>query len=743
MFEVIRPLSVVKNSSEADLKSPWFRVLPFSPPYHSNNMDPVSPEKGQLRQLPRVGASTEEIKEIVRNLNAPPFSMNLTLYSFDEKSQLELLELLNSILAELDSKHKLDIREEAQDATALRITEFLKVLNFPSNFDIKFQQSLVMGDKKVIYPILYYILSSFPQMKQRAYLAKYLVSIYVPEEFTMDEDMQLIYQEYKELQSQFQGYHQELEQLRAQSLPNTDLKKEIDQLENEKGQLLSRIAKYKQKFSGNAEFKELLDATSMLRKEQEEEARLVEKIHEQEQQVEWFSGSLLSAQQRLINIKKAVSTDTTAQDMLNLLKADVKKNREFCNERIGRELSEKIKRYEQMEQLISEPHVSQQDIDQLQNDVKLLQRETQMLEEKAKTAQNPTQDKLAIYKQQAAMASKKKEKTMETLAQLETDASKLEKRMSVKEEEYEKARGGNKFMGRDEFQKYAQSLRSKTNTFKQMKSQLAAIRSEVAILDRTEKLLRQKNKVLEDAVRNMERKQGIEGYTSIQSGVEEVSKMQQEINMKKGATLEEMSRTVEQLVQMKEQKKAQLAPLIQERKTLYARYQEVSTEYEGKKAAYERANAYVETERQRLEEETKRLVEETTVLESKYHLLNAKMQVHDALLQRATNEQAFQTGERRLSAGAKSIKDLYQTRMTEQAAISNEMRKNQKIIKETSEVNSRQVKLFSDLRKLLMLKSQLVKMDVHATGVARNMLRGRDLGGEVGVGGVNRLVLGD
>jgi intraflagellar transport protein 81 len=136
-------------------------------------------------------------------------------------------------------------------------------------------------------------------------------------------------------------------------------------------------------------------------------------------------------------------------------------------------------------------------------------------------------------------------------------------------------------------------------------------------------------------------------------------------------------------------------------------------------------------------------MEETTALESKYHLLNCKMQVHDAMLQRAANELAFQSGERRLTAGAKSIKDLYQTRMTDQTAVSNEMRKNQKIIKETSEVNSRQVKLFTDLRRLLALKSHLVKQAAQTTGVGRDMLRGRDLGGEGGVGGVNRLVIGD
>ena len=107
-------------------------------------------------------STTEDIKEIVQCLNSPPFNKGLALVSFDEMSPLELLELLNEVFTHLDPKHKVDIRSEPQDQTAERMIEMLKVLNFPSNFDIVFQQCLVGGDRKVIYPILHYILSWLP-----------------------------------------------------------------------------------------------------------------------------------------------------------------------------------------------------------------------------------------------------------------------------------------------------------------------------------------------------------------------------------------------------------------------------------------------------------------------------------------------------------------------------------------------------------------------------------------------------
>ena len=64
--------------------------------------------------------------------------------------------------------------------------------------------------------------------------------------------------------------------------PN-ELKKQISQMEQERTQLLQKINIFKNKNTDKPEFQALLEVTNMLRKEQEEEARLSEKVHIQRQ----------------------------------------------------------------------------------------------------------------------------------------------------------------------------------------------------------------------------------------------------------------------------------------------------------------------------------------------------------------------------------------------------------------------------------------------------------------------------
>ena len=51
--------------------------------------------------------------------------------TFDEKSPQELLQILNDVLAELDSAHERDVRDEVPEVTGPRIINFLAVLKFP------------------------------------------------------------------------------------------------------------------------------------------------------------------------------------------------------------------------------------------------------------------------------------------------------------------------------------------------------------------------------------------------------------------------------------------------------------------------------------------------------------------------------------------------------------------------------------------------------------------------------------
>lgn len=176
----------------------------------------------------------------------------------------------------------------------------------------------------------------------------------------------------------------------------TELKKEITQLEQEKEQLLTKINLFKNK-GNNADFQLLLEATSKLRKEQEQDARLNDKERELTQNIEMLEHQLLSIRQQLMNSQKANRENLTPEQMLNNLKTETRQNREMCNEVIGRELNDKKERLQRIEMLLQEPMTSQAELERLTSDTKRLQREVNDLE--LKLQQNtPANDNLAVYK---------------------------------------------------------------------------------------------------------------------------------------------------------------------------------------------------------------------------------------------------------------------------------------------------------------------------------------------------------
>ena len=56
-------------------------------------------------------------------------------------------------------------------------------------FRTKFRQGLVQGDKHIIYPVLEYLLEKLPDLKKRAYVARYLVKLEVPGDILVDAEV--------------------------------------------------------------------------------------------------------------------------------------------------------------------------------------------------------------------------------------------------------------------------------------------------------------------------------------------------------------------------------------------------------------------------------------------------------------------------------------------------------------------------------------------------------------------------
>lgn len=189
--------------------------------------------------------------------------------------------------------------------------------------------------------------------------------------------------------------HQNLEKMRAEAQGPKYLKKEIQISENEIKNLNERIQIMKNKVQGKREFQPLFEATSNLRREQEEEAILSEKIREARNLIEFNEQQTMMAQQRVFDMEKTNSKDVTANQMLDFLKKDVARNRSMLQYQLSAELNEKHKKAMEMAQTLNEPSLSHKELEVLQSEIMNIQRENKEMESRVSKG-NPNDDKMSV-----------------------------------------------------------------------------------------------------------------------------------------------------------------------------------------------------------------------------------------------------------------------------------------------------------------------------------------------------------
>ncbi len=229
----------------------------------------------------------------------------------DEKTAQELLQTLNNVLKNLSKDHDVDVTDEPIEQTAQRIFYFMPVLMFNYQGDLEqLQSQLQQGDRELMYPLLHHMLSKLPDLRKRAYVARFLTAFEVPEDMFADPEVMAKWTEYQELQQQFKETHKATDKLKGASLQPTELRKEVAQLEEEKSQLNTKIKKMNQNLKkklDERQFKELYDVTSRLRKEQEEEAKLVDRYQEQSIQYKQAEARYYQSQKKLRDVQTSVS----------------------------------------------------------------------------------------------------------------------------------------------------------------------------------------------------------------------------------------------------------------------------------------------------------------------------------------------------------------------------------------------------------------------------------------------------
>ncbi|XP_041482844.1 intraflagellar transport protein 81 homolog [Lytechinus variegatus] len=645
-----------------------------------------------------------QLKYVVEQLNKDPFRRNYNLISFDALEPLQLLQVLNDVLSEINPQHKLDIREETPDATAMRMLAELKVLKYkPSVEPATFRQGLVAGNKPVVYSILEWLFQKMPELKKRAYLARFLVKIEVPGEILQEEAVMDTYTQYEALVDGFMELHRTSETLKTSGFSTTEIKKDISQMEDEKDQLTKRIERLKKKVETVPNYEHMMSIARNFRKEQEREASLAQQRQEQKNQLHHAEQRLQRMKQQLKDLKQS-TVGVSAEDLVKKLDEENKVNAYMCEEKLPKDLENLRKACQDLERVVNEPAMGQGDLEEIQNQIKAVNSEVNGLIEKRMMSNDPKDDKLSLFRQQASIIARKKEGRADALREAKEELIQAKQELTEKRESAKNLEGEEVLKG-DEFKRYVNKLRGKSTDYKRKRQELAELRAELGVLSRTEEILKQRDEQIQHRLSKLEAKKGVAGYHDTQEELEKVSTIKSELDDVKGRTLEDMSQLVQKLNTSIASKKANLAPIIKELRPLRQQAQEMQVVYDDKKTAYDTKAAGLESNRSKLEQEVRAYREECSQEESRYHYLHCMLQIVEMQNQRVASEMKAYTSADQMEK-KKAFRDQYTRKLQEQENLGKSLREKQKAVKESHGPSMKQMKMWGDFQLLMECKKR-------------------------------------
>ena len=572
----------------------------------------------------------DNIKFIVEQLNAAPFNRKLNIISFDSQDPFSLLQILNDVLGEISSAHKLDLREEAPEQTAVRMFSLLRVLKYkPKGGDSQslsaFRQGLIQGDKGVIYPLLEWLLKRLPELKTRAYLARFLVKIDVPTEHLQDDQVAEANRSYEELMEQFKDLHKTVEQYRNSGFSVAEIRNDISSMEEEKEQLKKRIEKNTKRVTGIPDSEAFWQASRKLRVEKDREISLNEQQLEQKNQLLHAQQRIHQLQEQLRELKKD-GIGQTAEGVIAQLEDETRVKTVLTQDTLPRKIEAKKSTCLELEQILSVPAMTQDDLDPVRDQIKEANEEVNRLMEKHRPGNDPLQDKLTLFRQQASMISHKKEAAAESYREALDQLAELEKDYNKRKKVLDDL-GGGEILREDEMKKYVAKMRALNTVYKQKKGEISAIVAEAGVLARTDGILQGREQQVKETMASVAEEKGVAGFLDTRETIEKVSTLKGDADQQKGAELDKMSRTVEQLNAAILEKKSSLAPLVKEVRPLRSRHEQLLEEHKQSKSNYDQCLAGLQSKRSGVEQEVRAYREECQQEESRYHYLQCMKKV--------------------------------------------------------------------------------------------------------------------
>ncbi|WKY14340.1 hypothetical protein Q1695_000132 [Nippostrongylus brasiliensis] len=448
--------------------------------------------------------SSESLKFIVENLNAPPFNCNTSLIALDLWPPTALLQQLSDVISWITQTNNIDVTREPAEETALRLLNNLRILRFrpPSGIEQleEWRAGLVEGAKKSIYPVLLYLFSNVDMLKQRAYLAKYLIQDEIPSN-VLDNDVTQLRNELSQHMERFKEIHANVLDVQQDTMLIDDIKSDLKSMEVEKEWLTRKIEKTYKKIQNFASLDRQLAAANQLGLQKERLEEMDRQRSEQRDGVIHAEKRVQRCKDQLAELRQAYE-NIDPSNMIAVLRDEIATNTFLLETKLAKEIEQKRQVVSELATASNTPAVSSSDLSALQTEVNKKTDHIMELEQERDKGEEQISENFSIFRHQAANVERRKNTLAQKLQDARKELSDLEQQVEQKKQVL-RSTSGSEVMSAHQFKAYVIRVRDKKVVYKKKKAQIEEILTEREVLLRTIDLLAKKFENIKEKIENM------------------------------------------------------------------------------------------------------------------------------------------------------------------------------------------------------------------------------------------------
>ncbi|XP_022119928.2 intraflagellar transport protein 81 homolog [Pieris rapae] len=560
---------------------------------------------------------TDQMKFIVKEINQT-LGRNYDLIKFDALDEKQLLQLLVDLLVFFKAGEKLDICEDETENVSIRLLEMLGNVKLrpPSGVDpATFRTQLLAGDARTVHHVLYWLLSNQEQVKNTAYLARYLKIPEIPPDVARNNTIQDLLDLYNNLIDEFKDVHKRTRLLEKEKA--TEIINDIKEMAVERDIVIKKLENVQVHLADVKNKDDFLHESKLLRVQQERAKELKAQYESQQTQLKIASDQL----KRYLNVIHGQSAiPKTATDVIKHLQEEIQLNNYLVKEKLPQECNNLQKELNIMQTVAMEQHPTRKDLNAIQENIANVNAEIEQLVQQKLATSGSQEDKLAPFRQQASVIKRNKEASAAHVHELTATLKEHEATLADVQSQVKQLLGDMVLRG-EELKKYVNSLRTKSTVYKRQRANLSTFKVEAGILTRTLQIICTTDPTVEMALLNY-KKMKIDDEDDLEK------EAKSELTKK---SFHDLSQLVAQTAQKLSEVRQELQPLADQIKPIKHDFQTVQQQYEQKKRVYEATSINISSQMEPLKNQVKALTDELQSKEDEWKNLRQKIMKAESL----------------------------------------------------------------------------------------------------------------